>query len=152
MGNALMGHALVDLVGAGIVALLLLAAERFRLTPHAIVWDNMWLGILCGWAVMFVVATFIERAFVVTRKHDDPGSWLKTILITAVAIPAGLACQYFAALPGKTWAVLVLGSHVIAYGIEHVAILQQWRDGMPRAEVRDAWEKTKDLTRDTFSD
>lgn len=65
-----MGHALVDLVGAGIVALLLLAAERFRLTPHAIVWDNMWLGILCGWAVMFFVATLIERAFVVTRKHE----------------------------------------------------------------------------------
>lgn len=151
-GNALMGHAVVDLIGAILTALLVFLANYFGVAPGDMHWDSMWMGIAGGWLTAAVLATLIERAFVVKHQHDDPGSWPKTALVTLASVPAGMVCFLISGKTGSTWLLAILGAHFIGYGVEHIAILQQWRDGMTRPEVREAWEETKKLTHDTFGE
>lgn len=151
LSNALMGHLIVGAIGAVASLALMGIAQLASLAPPAS------FQILCGgavgsWLLISIAGTFIERRFVLARKHDDPGSGLKALLLFLLAIPAGLLAGAIIGAGDGQWVVVATLAVLVGHGLELVFLARPWRDGMTRGEVREAWDKTKTMTAEVFAE
>lgn len=151
LSNALMGHLMIDAIGALLSFALLYAAQLTQLTTYAS-FGVLAGGAICGWLLMSVTGTLLERRFVLVKQHDDPGSWTKTGLLILIAVIAGVFAGFIIGAGDTRWLFVATTASLIGYGIEFGAFVQPWRDGMTRSDVRTAWDQTKTMTSELFSE
>ncbi|MBE3557569.1 MAG: hypothetical protein IMW91_11030 [Firmicutes bacterium] len=139
------GHLFMGAIEAPVV-LLCLWLLTFIPTVGDYAFGQLVLVVVIGSFVNETVATFVDRAFVLHYRKDDPGSKLNAILDCVVAFVVGFASGkvILGSLTGGATLAIAIG------GVKTVEMLwsRAWNDGMSREEFHERHERVKAMTRE----
>lgn len=96
-----------------------------------------------------VASALVERAFVLRHRHDDPGDVLQAVVLALLPLVGGAVGGAF--VGGGGVVVIASGLAALLVYLPFVILLDRpWVQGMGRAEVKQAWKETKEMTKETF--
>lgn len=138
--DAILGHLLTDVISAPLLV--------------GILWLTTWLmGIEIGLSAIFLIAilarmlssvlvVLAERPAVVAARHAAPGGWGFAIWSLVIPPPVAAGVAWFES-PGV---ILPSALAMLVFCVAEVLWLKPWRRSDGRAEVREKWEATKEMT------
>lgn len=100
--------------------------------------------------VVEVLATLIDRAFVLHYHQDDPGTKLNHVLAVVASFIIGFAAGRV--LLGTVSGGLACSAAVGIVKLAEVLWLRPWRHALTREEAAQKWEATREMTQEIFED
>lgn len=107
-------------------------------------------AIVVSTAATEIVSTLVDRIFVIRNEHDSPGGIPNTILGWVVVVVVAFRCGWLV-LGTTASGVACATAFAITSGAD-IWIAKAWLPGDEREATHDKWERTKEMTRETFSD
>lgn len=97
-----------------------------------------------------ILATLMDRAFVLHYRQDDPGTKLNHVLAVGASFIIGFAAGRV--LLGTVSGALACSAAVGIVKLAEVLWVRPWRHALTREEAAQKWEATREMTQEIFED
>lgn len=145
----LSGHLFLVAVKVPIIVFLLWLSTLLSAVESAPFPTLFW-TVVIGMVASETSTTLIERVFVLRDQDNKPGGKANATLQWAGAVVIGFLCGWLL-LPSPVTILVYTGLLGLVTAVE-AGIVKTWEPGDSPEEVEEKWQRTKQLSRDTFRD
>ncbi|WP_143226362.1 hypothetical protein [Actinomyces provencensis] len=100
--------------------------------------------------VVEILATLMDRAFMLHYRRDDPGTKLNHVLAVGASFTIGFVAGWV--LLGTVSAGLACSAAVGIVKLAEVLWVRPWKHTITREEAAQKWDATKEMSREVFED